>query len=118
MVLEQSNDLKFWIKEEPRKLSPDERKFSENPKNFPLITDYDVYITRFSINCEAKYIRLYEKYQYDGFTKKLKFHEDYSSFYNNGLTNLKDSSQKNISETLSEPEFLVYQEKCEKSSKH
>ena len=115
MVTPKSDDLKYWIKSEPRKLSTSEEKYNSDPNNFPLITDYDIYIYRVSINCKKKIIKTYEMYQYDANNKTLKFHEDYSQYDSEGLKDLNNPTTKYLYENTSlEPEDIVYLKKCEK----
>ncbi len=115
MVIPKSQDLKYWIKSEPRKLTIEEEKYNSNPKNFPLITDYDIYIYRVNINCQEKTIKTYEMYQYDGKNKSLKYHEDFSQYEFKGTKDLNDPSTKYLYETTSlGAEDIIYLKKCEK----
>lgn len=113
MISRPSNDLKFWIKTEPRKLNIDEQKRSDNSNDLPLILDYDIYVTRLNLNCTEKKIVLYEMYQYDSITKKLKFHEDYSSHENGiGISDLNDTDTKDILENSGDLYYLFFLDKC------
>lgn len=113
MVSRPSNDLKFWIKTEPRKLNIDEQKRNDNPNDFPLILDYDIYVTRLNLNCEEKKIVLYEMYQYDSVTKKLKYYEDYSSHENGiGVSELNDPDTMDILENSGDVYYLFFLDKC------